>query len=207
MSPTATSSIGMSSLRAVADHASGPDLQSDERADRFAGAGLRPRFEQTAEEDQRDDHADGLVVDVAQRQGQHVRRERDDEAVGERRGRSERDERVHLRRAVAERDPAGAVDRPAGDRSSPGAIEDELEPRLEQDRRDPVGVEELVRHRSRRAPAAVRTALDRDAPREVADLGARCDSSTSSSSVDAPPALRRLIDRIRRSCRLRSVRR
>ena len=53
-------------LAAVADDAGGLRLQADELADRLAGAGLGPRLEQAAEQDQGEDDADGLVVDVAQ---------------------------------------------------------------------------------------------------------------------------------------------
>ena len=97
----------------VADDAGRLRLQADELADGLAGAGLRARLEQAAEEDEREDDADRLVVDLAEVLREGIGRDGHDQAVGERRDRAERDQRVHVGRAVAQGEPAGAMDRPA----------------------------------------------------------------------------------------------
>ena len=51
-------------LDAVADDAGGAGLQAEQGADRLAGAGLRPRLQQPAEQDEGEDDADGLEVHV-----------------------------------------------------------------------------------------------------------------------------------------------
>ena len=61
-----TSSTGDLELAAVADHPRGPRLQADQLADRLAGPGLGARLEQPAEQDQGEDDADRLEVDLAQ---------------------------------------------------------------------------------------------------------------------------------------------
>ena len=160
-------------LFAIADDAGGLGLQPDELADRLAGAGLGARLEQSAEEDQRQDHADGLVVDLLELLGDGIGRDRDEEAVAERRAGAERDERVHVGAAVAEDEPAGAVDRPSRVEHD-GRDEGELHPRIQEELRDPGRVEELRGH-DREEHRRGQEGSDDDATGEVTDLGAPSD--------------------------------
>ena len=66
-SPTRTSSTGDLDLDAVAQHARHRRLQIHQLADGLAGLPARPRLQRPAEQDQRDDHGRGFVVDVADR--------------------------------------------------------------------------------------------------------------------------------------------
>ena len=65
-------------LHALADHAGGAWLQPDQGANRLTGASLGPGLQQTAEEDQGEDDANGLEVHPAGFSRQDARQERGD---------------------------------------------------------------------------------------------------------------------------------
>src|SRR5439155_1152225 len=68
-------------LRAVTDDTRGARLEADQHSNRLAGAGFRSGLKQTAQKDQRDDHAGSLEVHVAESGRQDSRSHCHDEAV------------------------------------------------------------------------------------------------------------------------------
>ena len=154
---------------AVALDPGGPRLQADEASDGFAGAGLGACFEETAEQDQGDDHPDRLEVHVA-----HVRRHNtggngDDRAVTERGDRAKGDQAVHVGRPMGQRQPAGAVDRPT---HPPHHRRDqsELQPVVHQHHRDPPEPKHLTTHHREQHRESQRRA-DQQPPRQADDFG------------------------------------
>jgi hypothetical protein len=101
-------------LGAVVHDAGGAGLQAHQGADGLAGAGLRPGLQQPSEQDQGQDDADGLEVDLSHVPGQQARGEGDQQAVAVGRTRTEGDQGVHIGGAVAQGQPARHMDRPAG---------------------------------------------------------------------------------------------
>ena len=68
-SSTSTASTATSVWSSRAHHMRGLGLQRGEAADRLGGAALGARLEQAAEQNERDDRGDGLVVDVRRQPG------------------------------------------------------------------------------------------------------------------------------------------
>ena len=170
-------------LGAVAQDAGGAGLQTEQRADGLAGAGLGPRFQQPAEQDQGDDDADGLEVHVPHVGRQQPGRDGDEQAVAVRGGGAQGDEAVHVGGAVPQGQPAGAVDRPAGVEHH-RRDQSQLQPPVEQQPRHPA---------SRRIPRAPspRTAPARSAPHRSAPGGSGRGSRLAARRPAPPPRPRR----------------
>ena len=83
-------------LGAVAHDAGGAGLQAEQGADRLAGAGLGAGFEEPAEQDQGEDHADGFEVHLAHLGRQQARGDGDEQAVAVGGDRAQGDEAVHV---------------------------------------------------------------------------------------------------------------
>ena len=131
----------------------GLGAQRGEAADRLRGPALGARLEQPAEQDQRDDRRDRLVVHVGGKAGarEHARDGRRDDRVQECGARAQTDQRVHVGGAVFEPAPGPLVEllaRPEHDREGEQA-EPHLHP-VEGDRvplaRHPVAQREREGH-------------------------------------------------------------
>ncbi len=94
-------------LGAVAHHPGRRGLQTDELADRLPRASLGPRLEQASQQDQREDHADRLEVDLAHVAGEQAGRHGDDQALAIGGDRPQRIEAVHVGAGVLHPDVAG----------------------------------------------------------------------------------------------------
>ena len=108
---------------AVAHDARGLRLQPQQAFERRGRAGLRARFQQLAQQHQRDDGRARLEVDVLVVQAEHG----DHGAERIRHRRAQHDEHVHVRAAAAQRVPRADVE-PAADPELDGRREHELQP-------------------------------------------------------------------------------
>jgi hypothetical protein len=138
------------------------------RADRIAGARAGAGLDEPAQQDDREDEADDLVVDGVDLVGQHAAGERRDEAVAEGCGGAEGDEAVHLCAAVAQRPPADGVDGPA-DPEEHRQRQQQLDDAVLQDVGDVLLADEVLDHRGVEHRQGEQHA-DGDAAPEVAHL-------------------------------------
>jgi hypothetical protein len=154
---------------AVADDACRPGLQADQAADGFSGAGFRSRLKQPAEDDQRDDDADGLEVQLADIGREQGREDGHHHAVAVGGDRAQGDQGVHLSGAVGQCQPAGAVDRPprVGKHRSD---QSQLQPTVQQHLGDPSGAEDVRRHH-REQHRRRQDGAQGQAPPQVSHLG------------------------------------
>ena len=151
---------------AVAHAPRHPRREIEQPAHRGGRLAPRPRLEVAPEQDEREDHADRLVVDVSHRPGGDARKGRRKQRRGqretERRRRADRDERVHVGRAVAQRSDGARKKR----RSGP-----EVDRQREREQ-DPVAARKHeVRHRDDRRRNREGGRHER-APQDVARFGA-----------------------------------
>ena len=91
---------GHVALHLVAHDPGGARLQANQGADRLPSSGLGLGLDQPAEQDQRDDHPDRLVVHLLHLGGQQAGGEGGHQAVAERGRGTDGDQRVHVRGAV-----------------------------------------------------------------------------------------------------------
>ncbi len=144
-SPTATSERATSLLDAVAHPPRHPGREIEQPAHRSRRFAPRPGLEVAPEQDEREDHAHGLVVHVTHRPGKDARKGRRKQSRGqretERRRRADRDERIHVGRAVAQGSGGARKKRRSGPQ-----VDRQREPE-----QDPVAAREHdVRHRDDR---------------------------------------------------------
>ena len=120
-SPRATSSIGISTSASLLSTRAVFACRPMRARMASPVPALALRLQQASEQDQRDDDADGLEVDLLNVLRQQGRRHRHYDAEAECRDGSKGDEAVHLGGSMRQGQPSGPVDRP---------------PRVEHDRRD-----------------------------------------------------------------------